>query len=365
MGNSIDIDNPNPSHSPTVWKSDFIFHHCIGKGGFGRVWKVEMKKTKQMFAMKEMLKFRIVSKRSVYSVMSERRLLSILKHPFLVNMQYAFQDRDNLYLVMDLMTGGDLRFHLGRVRRFSEEETRFFVACIVTGLEYLHVNGIIHRDIKPENLVFDNKGYLRITDFGIAKVLNPENFRDTSGTPGYMAPEVMCRQNHGIEVDYFALGVLTFEFMTGRRPFVGRNRKEIKDSIMSRQIQLKRSDVPPGWSMESVDFVNKLIQRKADQRLGFNGPSEVKNHQWLRDFQWKKLLEKSIDAPYVCLSEDNFDTRVNNEFKDEIDPQIRQKSVDGLFEGYFFDAKIPQEKNVNIRPLLKDEESTVPLKQWE
>jgi len=124
-------------------------------------------------------------------VLNERNLLSKLQHEFIVNIKYAFQDRENLYLVMDLLGGGDLRYHICRHRRFSEEQTKFFAACIIHGLEYLHNNSIIHRDIKPENLVFDDQGYLRITDFGIARVWNPENKKDTSGTPGYMAPEVM------------------------------------------------------------------------------------------------------------------------------------------------------------------------------
>lgn len=108
-------------------------------------------------------------------------------------MQYAFQDRENLYLVMDLLNGGDLRYHIARFRRFSEEQTKFFIACILVSLEYVHNKSILHRDIKPENLVFDEKGYLRVTDFGIARIWNPENSKETSGTPGYMAPEVMCR----------------------------------------------------------------------------------------------------------------------------------------------------------------------------
>ncbi|CAG9312365.1 unnamed protein product [Blepharisma stoltei] len=366
MGNTLEQKEVKTVQPTSLHKSDFNFHYVIGKGGFGRVWKVEMRKTHQILAMKEMYKFRVVSKRSVYSVMNERKLLSILKHPFIVNMQYAFQDKENLFLAMDLMTGGDLRFHIGKVRRFTEEETRFFVACIVTGLEYLHVNGVIHRDIKPENLVFDNKGYLRITDFGIAKIFTPENFRDTSGTPGYMAPEVMCRQNHGIAVDYFALGVLTYEFMVGRRPYSGRNRKEIKDGIMSRQVQLKKSEVPPGWSMEAADFINKLLQRKPENRLGNNGPHEVKNHQWLRDFPWKKLLEKSLEAPYICLSEDNFDSRVNNDWKDDIDPSIRQKSIEGIFEGYFFDARAPPRRMSDEKiQIQKGEESTVQIRYQE
>lgn len=131
----------------------------------------------------------------VYSVSSNTRMICFCMISFLVNMHYAFQDRENLYLAMDFMLGGDLRYHIGRMRRFSEETTssyyfvkssEFFVACIFVCLEYLHNNSIIHRDIKPENLVLDDKGYVRITDLGIARAYKSENSQDTSGTPGYM-----------------------------------------------------------------------------------------------------------------------------------------------------------------------------------
>jgi serine/threonine protein kinase len=110
----------------------------------------------------------------------------------------------------------------------------FFVACLIAGLEYCHEKNIIHRDIKPENLVIDMDGYVRITDFGIARIWRPENAQDTSGTPGYMAPEVMCRQNHTTSVDYFAVGVMAYECMYGRRPYIGKSRKEIRDHILSK-----------------------------------------------------------------------------------------------------------------------------------
>jgi len=132
-------------------------------------------------------------------------------------------------LVTDLVTGGDLRYHQMKIKVFSEEETKFFISSIIIGLEYMHNNGVIHRDIKPENLLLDGNGYLRITDLGISRVWAPDNAHDTSGTPGYMAPEVMCRQNHGVAVDYFALGIITYEFIYGRRPFAGKSRKEIRD----------------------------------------------------------------------------------------------------------------------------------------
>jgi serine/threonine protein kinase len=108
-------------------------------------------------------------------------------------MFYAFSDFENLYLVTDLVTGGDLRYHMTKARKFTEQETKFFIACCVVGLEYMHNNGVIHRDIKPENLLLDERGYVHITDLGISKLWSPDNANDTSGTPGYMAPEVMCR----------------------------------------------------------------------------------------------------------------------------------------------------------------------------
>ena len=131
-------------------------------------------------------------------------------------MVYAFQDRENLYLIMDLMPGGDLRYQIGKFGAFPEHIVKFFVCCIIIGLEYMHTNNVIHRDIKPENLVLDEKGYLRITDLGVARVQSKENYRDTSGTPGYMAPEVINRQNHTFAVDFFALGVIAYECMLGK-----------------------------------------------------------------------------------------------------------------------------------------------------
>jgi serine/threonine protein kinase len=345
MGNcNLRVD----TYDPTVElnKSHFTFQYVIGRGGFGKVWKVVHKKSKQIYAMKEMQKIRVINKRSVHSVMNERKLLAMLKHPFIVNMQYAFQDKENLYLSMDIMPGGDLRYHLGKRKRFSEVETKFFIACIITGLEYLHVNSIIHRDIKPENLVLDSKGYLRITDFGIARIWQSDNAQETSGTPGYMAPEVICRQNHSFPADHFAVGVIAYEFMTGKRPYQGRNRREIRDAILAKQVNLKKPDIPEGWSSEAVDFINKMIQRKPQNRLGLNGPHEVKNHAWLRDFPWQRLLEKSLEAPFKPPAEDNFDARqVMNDWKDNdsSDPiAVRQSTMQNLFAGYFFDHIIQQ-----------------------
>lgn len=212
--------------------------------------------------MKEMAKARIITKKSVPSVMNELKLLSMINSQFIVNVHYAFQDRLNLYLVMDLLLGGDLRYHIARKRIFPMEITQFFVACLVHALDAVHAAKIIHRDIKPENLVFDNEGYLRLTDFGVARILSKDNASETSGTPGYMAPEVMCRQNHGLVADYFAVGVIAYECMLGKRPYQGRTRRDIRDAILTKQIQIKKYEIPEGWSMAAADFINKCLQRK-------------------------------------------------------------------------------------------------------
>lgn len=143
-----------------------------------------------------------------------------LNHPFIVNMYCAFQDTENLYLVMDYVNGGDLRYHMGNKKRFPEQETRFVVACILTSLAYLHLNNVIHRDLKPENLVYDRDGYVRLTDLGVSRAHKLNNSSDTSGTPGYMAPEVICRKDHSFPCDFFALGVICYEMMLGRVPSI-------------------------------------------------------------------------------------------------------------------------------------------------
>ncbi|KAM3139999.1 hypothetical protein pb186bvf_007799 [Paramecium bursaria] len=346
MGNcNINEKKEDLEEGNAISVHNFQFIDAIGRGGFGKVWKVKKKKNKVLYALKVMSKPKIIQKKSVQSVLNERQLLSILRHNFLINMQYAFQDREYLYLVMDLLTGGDLRYHIGKHRKFNEESTRFFAACIIVALEYLHQNGILHRDLKPENLVFDSNGYLRLTDLGIARIWKPENAQDTSGTPGYMAPEVMCRHNHGIAVDYFALGVIVYECMLGRRPYLGRTRQEIREQIIAKQASIRRQEIPPNWSLEAADFANRLLQRKPAQRLGNNGPDEVKDHPWFKDFQWDKLLNKEMLAPFIPnCNEDNYlpsDSRRDSDesINEEQQMMLRRNSIQSTksikFKGQF------------------------------
>ena len=291
-----------------------------------------------------MSKVKIIDRRSEKSIKTEREFLSKLRHPFIVNMNCAFQDFENLYLVMDLLTGGDLRYHICKLRRFSENKTKFFIACLLLGLEYIHSNNIIHRDIKPENLVFDDRGYLRITDFGVAKIRKEDNSSETSGTPGYMAPEVLLAQNHSFPVDFFAIGVMGYEFMLGQRPYLGKNRKEIKHQVLRRQAKIEPDDTPNGWSPESVDFINNCLKRKDSRRLGFTGGvSDLKNHIWFKDFDWDALFNKTLKAPFIPPKGGNFDKKyceaVENHTEETLEryQQYREKkNFERLFEGYTY-----------------------------
>ena len=206
-----------------------------------------------------MSKAKVIDQKAENAVMKERLYLSNMRNPFIVNMICSFQDLNNLYLGLDLLKGGDLRYHLiNHTQTFTESQLKFLVSNLILGLEYIHSKKIIHRDIKPENLVLDQNGYVRITDFGIAKYFRANNAKETSGTPGYMAPEVILVLNHSFPSDFFALGVIGYEFMLGYRPYLGRSRKEIKELIINKQAKLREEDIPEEWSLNSMDFINKL-----------------------------------------------------------------------------------------------------------
>ena len=348
----IEQNRNSNSKNNDINRNNFKFLYVIGKGGFGRVWKIQSKRTKQIFALKEMSKLKIIDKKSEKSINSEREFLSKLNHPFIVNMHYAFQDRENLYLVMDMLSGGDLRYHVSRYRKFSEEQTRFFIANMVYALQYIHEHNVIHRDIKPENLVLDEKGYVRITDFGIAKENMPDNSSETSGTPGYMAPEVMKAKNHSFPVDFFAIGVIGYEFMLGRRPYYGKNRKEIKDQMLSTPAVIKEENIAHGWSTDSADFINLLLKRKEEKRLGFKeGAIELMNHPWLKYYPWTELKNKTLLAPFIPEERDNFDKHYCESIeKISEETQLRYEEIYGssyfknVFIDFFFNGDDEKEK---------------------
>ena len=291
-----------------------------------------------------MSKVKIIDNQNIKNIKNERDLLSKLNHPFIVNMHFSFQNSNYLYLVMDLLTGGDLRYHLFHQKSFNEKQSRFFLACVILGLEYCHSNLIIHRDIKPENVILDSFGYAHITDFGIAKIQQPNNANETSGTPGYMAPEVLFGKNHTTVVDYFAVGVMCYEFMKGIKPYVGRNRKEIKEKIKDKEIKIDKRNLKQGWSLEAADFINQLLQRQPNRRLGYTGGiNELKKHPWFKTIDWKELYNRKLTSPFIPVGEENYEYKfcTQKEVKGE-DTEERYKEImksneySNIFKDYYY-----------------------------
>ena len=333
-----DIDTNYNQDSNKLKLDDFCLLYPIGRGGFGRVWKVRLKhqytaktlnirllKNKsRIFAMKEMSKAKVILKKSLKSVANERKFLEMFNYNLLCNMYYAFQDSDTLYIVMDYLSGGDLRYHICRRNYFTEKETKFIAACITLSLNYIHQKNIIHRDIKPENLVFGANGYLHLTDFGIAmEYIKGHDIISASGTPGYMAPEALINKPNDFCVDYFALGVIIYELMMGERPYQGRSRKEIKEQMFTIEIKLDNDDLPEEWEDDNIiDFINKLLKRKKTKRLGSKGFNEIKDHPWFKGIQWEQIENCTQNSPFIFDTEDNFD-----------DSYAKQQDNDSIYEG--------------------------------
>lgn len=204
-----------------------------------------------------MSKLKVIDKSCKNNILQERDILSRLSHPFIVKIYYAFQDFLNLYLSLEYMKGGDLRYYIIKMKKFPEEYIKFLVSSILLSLDYIHLKNIIHRDIKPENILLDDKGYIYLTDFGIAKNCDDIAAHDDSGSPAYMAPEILNNEKQTKGVDYYSLGIVCFELVFGYRPYNG-NRKEIKEKLLSSQIQIKRKDIPEGYSIEIIDFINRV-----------------------------------------------------------------------------------------------------------
>ncbi|OWZ06749.1 Protein kinase, partial [Phytophthora megakarya] len=204
----------------------FEIHRIVGQDGFGKVNAVIRKKAypARWLAMKTISKATVISRNCVRMIWHERNLLTQIHSPLIVRMHHTFQDPYSCYVVMDLLVGGDLKYHLGSTRKdgFTARETKFYTAGILLSLEYLHGIKILHRDVKPENVILDDKGYPRLTDLGISVQTANLRFQSRSGTVVCMAPEIFLGSTeYGTLSDLFSLGVLTYELLLRPRPWDG------------------------------------------------------------------------------------------------------------------------------------------------
>ena len=296
--------------------------------------------------MKEVSKVKAYIKKSISAIIYEKHILSKLHHPFLANLNFSFQDEEYLYLILDFCPGGDLRFYMNRDINFSEIQIKFFISNLILSLNYIHNENIIHRDVKPENLVFDGRGYLHLTDFGIArKIKRDKLIIEKSGTPGYFAPEVLMKKPQHFSSDFFSVGVICYELLYGKKPFKGKNKKEIAEKVLYKNIKLKSKDLPEGFDQDSwmPDFINKLLKKNQSERLGYNSIEEIKNHPWFEGIDWDVIEEKAVDSQYMPFKPfvgDNFDSdfvnrkdTMNLEHYDEFLKRINNSE---LFKNFYF-----------------------------
>ena len=247
-----------------------------------------------------MNKAKIILEASETSILNERVFLAKMHSPFIVSLLCSFQNQLNLFLVMELLTGGDLRYHfLNYAFFFTEKQLKFLLSNMILGIEYIHSKGIVHRDIKPENVIFNSKGYLKITDFGISCYKRKLDKNDDSGTPAYMAPETIKGHHQDYSVDYYSLGVIGYEIMKGNVPYDSNDREEIKQMMKNDEIKLtKESKLKTTYSEFCLDFINKLLKKHPDERLGSKeGEKEIKEHPFFTGIDWDMIENLKFKSP--------------------------------------------------------------------
>ncbi|KAJ4971214.1 hypothetical protein NE237_004313 [Protea cynaroides] len=336
--NSFSDGDEGSLKNRSVGLEDFEVMKVVGQGAFGKVFQVKKKGTSEIYAMKVMRKDKIMEKNHVEYMKAERDILTKVDHPFIVQLRYSFQTKHRLYLVLDFVNGGHLFFQLYRHGLFREDLARIYTAEIVSAVSHLHAHGIMHRDLKPENILLDADGHAMLTDFGLAKQFD-ENTRSNSicGTLEYMAPEIVLGKGHDKAADWWSVGVLLFEMLTGKPPFIGGNRQKIQQKIIKDKIKL------PGFlSSEAHSLLKGLLQKDVSKRLGSGpgGSEEIKCHKWLKPINWKKLYARQIQPSFRpevagkhCIA--NFDERWTN--MPVLDsPAASPKTNDCPFKGFTY-----------------------------
>ncbi|OMJ93995.1 hypothetical protein SteCoe_2910 [Stentor coeruleus] len=315
-------------------REKFDFERVIGKGGFGCVWEGKFLETNKKCAIKEIKKSLITSENSIFVILNELKILTNLNFSLLVNPIVAFQDKKCLYLVLDLKSGGDLRYNLIVQEKFSEAQGKFFACCMVLTLEYLHSRNILHRDIKPENLLLDSEGYLHLTDFGIACITKNGMCNDFSGTPGYMSPETVLKKPQSFASDFFSVGAVLYEVLLGRRPFESLDRKVIINQIQNGEINFALKDFD-GLSRNCIDFIASLLVLNQKKRLGRFGVDEVKSHLWFKGVDWDSIRNKTFRPPFKPQLLDNFSSFANMDLKYKRKVE-RVGNISNKLIGYFY-----------------------------
>ncbi|CAD8140399.1 unnamed protein product [Paramecium octaurelia] len=311
-----------PIGGQNIGPDSFTYHKELGKGSFGIVYLVKKKdEYNSLYAMKVLRKEKISQKLLPY-IQTEKSILSVIDHPFIVKLHYAFQTQFKLFLVMDFCPGGDLTKLLDLKSKLAEHVAKMYTAEIILAIEALHQNKIMYRDLKPQNIIIDNNGHCMLTDFGLAKTdIETEDTKSFCGTPAYMAPEVVNKKLYNRSVDWYQLGTITHEMLFGMPPYYSHNREELFENIKNKQLRFPQNNL----SKEALSFIQQLLERNPSKRLGAKKDSEeVKAHPWFSGFNWDDVMNKKLPVPSPSImNQANQTLQVNF---DE-DSQIQQRKA--------------------------------------
>ncbi|KAL4443164.1 hypothetical protein ABPG74_002231 [Tetrahymena malaccensis] len=293
----------------------FYLLSIIGKGSYAKVSLVRKKDDNQVYALKAIKKSLIEAKNQKEHIITERNILQTVNNQYIVKMKYAFQDKQKLFFVLEYCGGGELYSLLSSKRQLNEQQTKFYAAQLVKALEYLHSHNIIYRDLKPENVLIDKDGYIKLTDFGLSKMDVKHNTEATSlcGTPEYLAPEILEQKGHGKPVDWWTLGNIIWEMMTGLPPFYNENRKEMFHHI--KELPIKNH---PKIQGDLKNLLSGLLEKDPNKRLGtIDGAKEIIDHPWFKDLRWDQLEQRKINPPFVPNLETDIDLKyIDYEFRE-------------------------------------------------
>ena len=338
---------------------DFKHLKLLGKGSFGKVVLVKNQNNNKLYAMKILDKKFIIKKNQISHTQTERALLEKLKHPFIVRLNYAFQDSKRLYFLTEFLQGGELFFHLRKNSGYKEKAVRFYMCQILLALEYMHNNNYIYRDLKPENILIDKEGNIKLTDFGLSKIM-PKEEKTTytmCGTAEYLAPEILFGKGYDKTCDWFSFGVVLFEMFCGYHPF------KPKGQRIDPKIYLRKTFIPDKVPKTPRDLIEKLFVSNPKKRLGYRGADEVKQHPFFKGVDFDKVLRKEYKPPFVPKLNDDLDLRyfdesftelrVDSEKNDDKDEGDDEKD-DFKFEGFSY-----QQKDENLKNEENDENLVV------
>ena len=303
-------NNEDKSELSTIKLSylDFDPLYLIGTGSLGKVILVLYKKNKNIYAMKELSKSKIKINKQEEHSKSERDLMIELTSPFIVNIKFAFQDETKLYIVSEFLQGGDMFYHMHHSTiNFTESTVKFYIIELILAIEFLHENNVIYRDLKPENILMNSEGHIKISDFGLSKKL--ENQKDKAytlcGTLQYLAPEILKNKGYDKSVDWWSLGCIYYEMLTGNLPFKT-NGNKINLDVFEEKI-----DFDENMNPLLINLISQLLNVNPKKRLGYGAQDakKIKEHQYFNDVDWNKYLNKEIEPPFVPKLEGELDLR--------------------------------------------------------